>query len=225
MSTTYAQRQSPAQKKDAPTASSVLDNSAQGESIQRKDELTSTSSVLQLLTAQQQYSLTNYNPTFSLHNAFVSKHLPTDEQMSKSERSARALNRFKDKKDLRFSSVIVDEKDNGQNTRINRERISANALKKLIENDAQQKISTGNNGIRVYNSNNEINVGIPMSNFKIRTTSIKRGQIIGEKTSESLFYICGPWTNNEISGYHFEIGEPDQTDNINPLSEIYPKRA
>ena len=36
MSTTYAQRQTIAQKKDAPTAASVLDNSSQSESLQRK---------------------------------------------------------------------------------------------------------------------------------------------------------------------------------------------
>ena len=39
MSTTYAQRQNTAQKKDAPTAASVLDNSSQSESLQRKAEL------------------------------------------------------------------------------------------------------------------------------------------------------------------------------------------
>ncbi len=39
MSTTYAQRQSPAQKKDAPTASSVLDNSPQSEGLQRKADM------------------------------------------------------------------------------------------------------------------------------------------------------------------------------------------
>ncbi|MBO7103945.1 MAG: DUF4157 domain-containing protein [Fibrobacter sp.] len=40
MSTTYTQHQSPAQKKDAPTASSVLDNSPQSESLQRKADMT-----------------------------------------------------------------------------------------------------------------------------------------------------------------------------------------
>ena len=40
MSTTYTQKQSPAQKKDAPSASSVLDASSQGESLQRKADLT-----------------------------------------------------------------------------------------------------------------------------------------------------------------------------------------
>ena len=39
MSTTYAQRQNTAQKKDAPTAASVLDNSSQSESLQRKADL------------------------------------------------------------------------------------------------------------------------------------------------------------------------------------------
>ena len=39
MSTTYAQRQNTAQKKDATTAASVLDNSSQSESLQRKAEL------------------------------------------------------------------------------------------------------------------------------------------------------------------------------------------
>lgn len=39
MSTTYAQKQAPAQKKDAPTASSVLDNSPQNESLQRKADM------------------------------------------------------------------------------------------------------------------------------------------------------------------------------------------
>ena len=40
MSTTYAPKQAPAQKKDAPTASSVLDNSPQSESLQRKADMT-----------------------------------------------------------------------------------------------------------------------------------------------------------------------------------------
>ncbi len=39
MSTTYAQKQSPAQKKDAPTAASVLDSSSQSESLQRKADM------------------------------------------------------------------------------------------------------------------------------------------------------------------------------------------
>jgi hypothetical protein len=39
MSTTYAQKQSPAQKKDAPTAASILDTSSQSESLQRKADL------------------------------------------------------------------------------------------------------------------------------------------------------------------------------------------
>ena len=39
MNTTYAQRQSPAQKKDAPSASSVLDASSQSESLQRKADM------------------------------------------------------------------------------------------------------------------------------------------------------------------------------------------
>ena len=39
MPTTYAQKQSPAQKKDAPTAASVLDNSSQNESLQRKADM------------------------------------------------------------------------------------------------------------------------------------------------------------------------------------------
>lgn len=39
MSTTYAQKQAPAQKKDAPTASSVLDNSPQNEGLQRKADM------------------------------------------------------------------------------------------------------------------------------------------------------------------------------------------
>ena len=39
MNTTYAQRQTTAQKKDAPSASSVLDASSQSESLQRKAEL------------------------------------------------------------------------------------------------------------------------------------------------------------------------------------------
>ena len=39
MSTTFVQKQSPAQKKDAPSASSVLDASSQSESLQRKAEL------------------------------------------------------------------------------------------------------------------------------------------------------------------------------------------
>ena len=39
MNTTYAQRQTPAQKKDAPSAASVLDNSSQSESLQRKADL------------------------------------------------------------------------------------------------------------------------------------------------------------------------------------------
>ncbi len=39
MSTTYAQRQTTAQKKDASSASSVLDNSSQSESLQRKADL------------------------------------------------------------------------------------------------------------------------------------------------------------------------------------------
>lgn len=40
MSTTYTQKQSTAQKKDAPSASSVLDASSQGESLHRKADLT-----------------------------------------------------------------------------------------------------------------------------------------------------------------------------------------
>ncbi len=40
MSTTYAKSQSPAQKKDAPSASSVLDASSQSESLQRKADMT-----------------------------------------------------------------------------------------------------------------------------------------------------------------------------------------
>ena len=39
MSTTYAQHQSTAQKKDANTAASVVDSSSQGESLQRKADL------------------------------------------------------------------------------------------------------------------------------------------------------------------------------------------
>ena len=39
MSTTYAPKQAPAQKKDAPTAASVLDSSSQGESLQRKADM------------------------------------------------------------------------------------------------------------------------------------------------------------------------------------------
>ena len=39
MSTTYAQRQNTAQKKDAPTAASVLDSSSQSESLQRKADM------------------------------------------------------------------------------------------------------------------------------------------------------------------------------------------
>jgi len=39
MSTTYAQRQTTAQKKDAPTAASVLDSSSQSESLQRKADM------------------------------------------------------------------------------------------------------------------------------------------------------------------------------------------
>ena len=39
MPTTYAQKQSPAQKKDAPTAASVLDSSSQSESLQRKADM------------------------------------------------------------------------------------------------------------------------------------------------------------------------------------------
>lgn len=39
MSTTYAQKQAPAQKKDASSASSVLDNSSQSESLQRKADM------------------------------------------------------------------------------------------------------------------------------------------------------------------------------------------
>ena len=41
MSTTYAQKQSPAQKKDAPTAASILDTSSQNESLQRKANMIS----------------------------------------------------------------------------------------------------------------------------------------------------------------------------------------
>ncbi len=40
MSTTYAQKQAPAQKKEAPTASSVLDSSSQSEGLQRKADMT-----------------------------------------------------------------------------------------------------------------------------------------------------------------------------------------
>lgn len=40
MSTTYTQKQTPTQKKDAPSASSVLDASSQSESLQRKVDLT-----------------------------------------------------------------------------------------------------------------------------------------------------------------------------------------
>ena len=39
MSTTYAQKQAPAQKKDAPTAASVLDASSQSKSLQRKADM------------------------------------------------------------------------------------------------------------------------------------------------------------------------------------------
>ena len=39
MPTTYAQKQAPAQKKDAPTAASVLDTSSQSESLQRKADM------------------------------------------------------------------------------------------------------------------------------------------------------------------------------------------
>jgi len=39
MNTTYAQRQTTAQKKDAPTAASVLDASSQSESLQRKADM------------------------------------------------------------------------------------------------------------------------------------------------------------------------------------------
>ena len=39
MSTTYAQKQAPAQKKDAPTAASVLDSSSQNEGLQRKADM------------------------------------------------------------------------------------------------------------------------------------------------------------------------------------------
>ncbi|MBR6834228.1 MAG: DUF4157 domain-containing protein [Fibrobacter sp.] len=39
MSTTYAQKQAPTQKKDAPTAASILDTSSQSESLQRKADM------------------------------------------------------------------------------------------------------------------------------------------------------------------------------------------
>lgn len=39
MSTTYAQKQAPTQKKDAPTASAVLDSSSQSEGLQRKADM------------------------------------------------------------------------------------------------------------------------------------------------------------------------------------------
>lgn len=39
MSTTYAQKQAPAQKKDAPTAASILDASSQSEGLQRKADM------------------------------------------------------------------------------------------------------------------------------------------------------------------------------------------
>ncbi len=42
MSTTYAQKQAPTQKKDAPTASAVLDSSSQSEGLQRKADMAST---------------------------------------------------------------------------------------------------------------------------------------------------------------------------------------
>ncbi len=42
MSTTYAQKQAHTQKKDAPTASSVLDSSSQSEGLQRKADMAST---------------------------------------------------------------------------------------------------------------------------------------------------------------------------------------
>ena len=42
MSTTYAQKQAPAQKKDAPTAASVLDASSQSEGLQRKADMANT---------------------------------------------------------------------------------------------------------------------------------------------------------------------------------------
>jgi hypothetical protein len=41
MPATYAQKQAPAQKKDTPTASSVLDNSPQNEGLQRKSDMAS----------------------------------------------------------------------------------------------------------------------------------------------------------------------------------------
>ena len=39
MSTTYAQKQAPAQKKESPTAASILDTSSQSESLQRKADM------------------------------------------------------------------------------------------------------------------------------------------------------------------------------------------
>ena len=48
MSTTYAQKQSPTQKKDAPTAASILDTSSQSESLQRKADM--ANNVLQCFT-------------------------------------------------------------------------------------------------------------------------------------------------------------------------------
>lgn len=42
MSTTYAQKQAPAQKKDVPTAASVLDASSQSEGLQRKADMANT---------------------------------------------------------------------------------------------------------------------------------------------------------------------------------------
>ena len=44
MSTTYAKSQTTAQKKDAPTAASVLDNSSQSESLQRKADMANNAS-------------------------------------------------------------------------------------------------------------------------------------------------------------------------------------
>lgn len=73
MPTTYAQKQSPAQKKDANTAASVMDHSSQGESLQRKADL--ANGAVQLIV--QRKKETNQRPDHYFNDlpTFFSKEL------------------------------------------------------------------------------------------------------------------------------------------------------
>lgn len=240
MNSTYAQKSTPVQKKNASNTACVVDNSSQGECLQQKNEMMASKSVLQLLTEEQRICMTQHKPVFNLHDEFVSKHLPKDEAMSAKERQDRGMKRFAsckpgesekeknrrlkvDKKE-KPSSVIVGTLTGGGKKILKRERDRLDYLKEKIEEEAQQKINVGN-AIVYYYDNGQIQVGLPMSNFIVKTTVIDKGKITEEKTENAHFHICGAWTNNEINGFHYEGNfKRENNGKIHPKSMIYKEK-